>query len=166
MRNLIIAIIALTMTIVPSNGQGRKLMKSWDNYEVATVQVGADGTKFVKVWGYGKNLKKAMLQAKKNAIHACIFRGLPGAETAMATPPLCRSSDAFEQNRAYFESFFSDSGDFVRYLNMTTDTVPSGTDMRAVKGGYKVALYIQIMYDNLRKRLEDDGIIRGLSTDF
>lgn len=166
MKKNFLILILLLFAFVPNYGQGRKLMKSWDNYEVATVQVGSDGTKFVKVWGYGKNLKKAMLQAKKNAIHACIFRGLPGTETAMATPPLCNNSDAFEQNRAYFESFFSDSGDFVRYLNMTTDTVPSGTDMRAVKSGYKVALYIQIMYDNLRKRLEDDGIIRGLSTGF
>lgn len=158
--------MAIILTIATSNAQGTKLMKSWNNYEINTVQVGSDGTKFVKVWGCGRNVKKAMLQAKKNAVHACIFRGLPGTETAMSTPALCRDSDAFDKNQEYFTIFFEDNGDFIKYINMTTDTVPSGTDMRQVKSGYKVALYIQIMYDNLRRRLEDDGIIKGLSNGF
>lgn len=166
MKKITLTLVLLLFVLAPIHGQGRKVMKSWDNYEISTVQVGVDGTKFVKVWGYGRNLKKAMLQAKKNAVHACIFRGIPGMETAMATPPLCKDPDAFDQNQAYFEAFFSDAGDFIRYLNMTTDMVPSGTDMRKVKSGYKVALYVQVMYDNLRARLESDGIIRGLSTGF
>ena len=165
MKRLFTMAVVLLMAI-SANAQGSKLMKSWDNYEVNTIQVGSDGTKFIKVWGYGKNVKKAMIQAKKNAVHACIFRGLPGAETAMGTPALCKDPNAFENNEDYFTSFFSDKGDFIKYINMTTDTTPSGTDMRQVKGGYKVALYIQVMYDNLRRRLEEDGIIRGLSTGF
>ena len=165
MKRLFTAVIAILVAIT-ANAQGAKLLKSWDNYEVSTVQVGSDGTKLVKVWGYGRNVKKAMLQAKKNAVHACIFRGLPGSESAMQTPALCKDSADFEKNREYFSAFFSDNGDFIKYINMTTDTTPSGTDMRQVRSGYKVALYIQVMYDNLRKRLEDDGIIRGLSSGF
>ena len=57
--------MAMILAITTSNAQGAKLMKNWDNYEVSTIQVGSDGTKFVKVWGYGRNVKKAMLQAKK-----------------------------------------------------------------------------------------------------
>lgn len=49
---------------------------------------------------------------------------------------------------------------------MTTDGVPSGQDKRKVKGGYKVAIYVQVMYDNLKKKMEDDGIVRKLSTGF
>lgn len=166
MKRLILVAVAIIMATATSNAQGTKLMKNWDNYEINTIQVGSDGTKFVKVWGYGRNVKKAMLQAKKNAVHACIFRGLPGVETAMATPALCKDPEAFDKNQEYFTTFFGDNGDFVKYINMTTDTTPSGTDMRQVRSGYKVALYVQIMYDNLRKRLEYDGIIKGLSNGF
>ncbi len=164
MKKVIIVLLAMMVAITV--GAQNKLIKSWDNYEVQTMQVGSAGTKFVKVWGYGRNVKKAILQAKKNAVHACIFRGLPGTDAAMATPPLCREPNAFEMHKEYFSDFFADDGEFIRYINMTTDTTPSGTDMRKVSGGYKVALYIQVMYDNLRQKLEDDGIIRGLSTGF
>lgn len=166
MKRILLVVMAVVLAITTSKAQGTKLMNSWDNYEINTIQVGSDGTKFVKVWGYGRNVKKAMLQAKKNAVHACIFRGLPGVEVAMATPALCKDSDAFENNQDYFTAFFSDDGDFIKYINMTTDTTPSGTDMRQVKGGYKIALYIQIMYDNLRRKLEEDGIVKGLSNGF
>ncbi len=166
MKRFFLVVMAMILAITTSNAQGAKLMKNWDNYEVSTIQVGSDGTKFVKVWGYGRNVKKAMLQAKKNAVHACIFRGLPGCETAMATPALCKDSNGFENNQDYFTSFFGDNGDFIKYINITTDTVPSGTDMRKVKSGYKIALYIQILYDNLRKKLEDDGIIKSLNNGF
>ena len=30
--------------------------KSWDNYEITTEKVGVEGTKFVKVWGFGKTV--------------------------------------------------------------------------------------------------------------
>ncbi len=49
---------------------------------------------------------------------------------------------------------------------MTTDGVPSGTDRRQVKGGYKVGIYVQVMYDNLKRKLEADGIARKLSSGF
>ena len=154
------------IVIATSSAQGVKLMKNWDNFEVQTVQVGSNGTKFIKVWGYGRNVKKAMIQAKKNAIYACIVRGLPSSSTAMETPALCKDNKILEDNDDYFRKFFADGGDFIRYANMTTDETPSGTDMRKVKGGFKIALYVQVMYDNLRKRLEEDKIIRGMNTGF
>ena len=47
---------------------------------------------------------------------------------------------------------------------MTTDGVPSGQDRMKIKGGYKVAIYVQVMYDNLRDKMEADGIVRKRST--
>ena len=35
-----------------------------------------------------------------------------------------------------------------------------------VKGGFKVALYVQVMYDNLKTKLQNDGIARKLSAGF
>lgn len=156
----------LFCTCYATNKDRRKSFKSWDNYEITTEKVGQDGTKFVKVWGFGKSVDKAIMNAKKNAVHACIFRGLPGAATANPTPPLVKDPDCLEKNIEYFEEFFEAGGAYLGFINLTTDGVPAGQDRRKVKGGYKVALYIQVMYDNLKVKLENDGIISKLNSGF
>lgn len=166
----ILIVCSLALMSGNTNAQSAKerkaLFDSMTNYEVTTMGVGVDGTKIIKVWAYAPTVDKAIVQAKKNAVHACIFRGLPSCETAMATPALCPNPNALVTNEAYFASFFKTAGPYLKFVNMTTDGVPSGQDRRKVKGGYKVALYVQVMYDNLRDQLEADGIIRKLSTGF
>jgi len=162
---LVLASLCLSALAGVPGKERKKSMKSWDNYEITTVKVGVDGTKFVKVWGFGSSQDKAIMAAKQNAVHACIFRGLPGSETAMSTPALC-SPDVLDQYEEYFQDFFADGGPWLAYITLTTDGVPSGTDVRKVKGGKKVGLYISIMYDNLKKKLENDGVIRKLSSGF
>lgn len=167
-RLLILSLIALMCSCV-CFGQGRdrrKSFKSWDNYEITTERVAVDGTKFVKVWGFGKTVDKAVMNAKRNAVHACIFRGLPGAATANPTPAILKDPDAYVMNQEYFDAFFEAGGAYLAYINMTTDGVPSGQDRRKVKGGYKVAIYVQVMYDNLRRKLENDGLARSLNSFF
>ena len=165
--------LLMTLSAVSTGAQNnltgkdrRKSFKSWDNYEISTEKVGVDGTKFVKVWGFGKTVDQAIMNAKENAVHACIFRGIPGNATAMSTPPICPNPDTMVSNEDYFQNFFSAGGPYLAFVNMTTDGVPSGTDKRKVQGGYKVGIYVQVMYDNLKRKLEHDGIARKLSSGF
>ena len=144
----------------------RDLFNSWNNYEVSTVQVGQEGTKFLKVWGYGKRVDLAITQAKKNAVHACIFRGIPGNANAMSTPAICPDPAVLEANIDYFYDFFETGSSYLNFVNLTTDGIPSGQDKREVKGGYKVAIYVQVMYDNLKKKLQSDGIVKSLNSGF
>lgn len=169
MRRILIAIAIILSTVLVCSAQGkdrRKSFKSWENYEVTTEKVGTDGTKFIKVWGFGKNVDKAVMSAKRNAVHACIFRGLPGCSTANATPAIMRNPNGYADHQEYFDEFFEAGGAYLAYVNQTTDGVPSGQDRRKVKGGYKVAIYAQVMYDNLKAKLEADGLVKGLSSGF
>ena len=143
----------------------RASYKSWENYEITTERVGVEGTKFVKVWGFGKSVDKAVMNAKRNAVHACLFRGIPGSTNANSTPAILNSS-AYEQHYDYFEKFFAPGGAYLGYVNVTTDGVPSGQDRRKVKGGYKVAIYVQVMFDNLKDKLENDGLKKKLTHGF
>ena len=54
----------------------------------------------------------------------------------------------------------------IDFVNVTTDGVPSGEDRLKVKKGYKVALYVQVMHENLKRKLQADRIIKSLSSGF
>lgn len=170
MNRFLILFTVLMFSVSFAYSQSRKerkaLFDSMQNFEISTIKVATDGTKFVKVWGYGKKVDDAVVQAKKNAVYACIFRGLPAASTANATPALCKDPNAYNMHQEYFDSFFETAGPYINYVNMTTDGVPSGQDRLKIKKGYKVAIYVQVMFDNLRKKLEADGIIKSLSSGF
>lgn len=159
-----------TVSLIASGGKDRRLsFKSWDNYEVSIEKTGTEGTKFVKVWGYGKKLDEAIMNAKMNAVHACLFCGLPANPAVgvyVATPAICSNPDEGSANEDYFQEFFAAGGPYLKYINLTTDGVPSGQDRRQVKGGYKVALYVQVMYDSLRKRMQTDGLAKSLNSGF
>lgn len=167
-RFLVFALTALLMALVPSTLDAKKKgnkddIIKWSNYEVSTNAVGQSGTKSLKVWGYGKKIDKAIEQAKKNAVHACLFRGIPGAQNARPTPAIFENQGndkVLQENLEYFWKFFEDEDIYLQYVNLTTDGMPSGQDRREVKGGYKVGLNVQVMYDNLRKRMEADGILK------
>lgn len=160
----IILIIALMMPFIAfaqKAADRRALFNSWNNYEVSTNKVGTSGTKFIKVWGFGKKVDIAVMQAKKNAVHACIFRGIPGNGQAGATPALYPNASISDDHLDYFYDFFETAGDYLQFVNLTTDGMPSGQNKLGIKGGYKVGIDVQVMYDNLRKKLIADGIIKG-----
>lgn len=84
----------------------QKYLTEWANYEVSTVAVGQNGTKHLKVWGFGKNVNKAIEQAKKNAVHACLFRGIPGSANARATPAIFSNQGNGQVAIDNFEYFY------------------------------------------------------------
>lgn len=175
MKKLLSFILVVLVMLVPVTVEGKKkvdkneYINQWANYEVTTTDVGQNGTKCLKVWGFGKKVDKAVEQAKKNAVHACLFRGCPGSATARATPAIFANQgkgQAASDNIDYFYDFFETNGDYIQFVNITTDGVPSGQDRREVKGGYKVAIHVQVMYDNLREKMKNDGILHTGSAGF
>lgn len=159
----IISLLLFPLSAIAKKINKDKYIRQWSNYEVTTVAVGQNGTKALKVWGFGRNVNKAIEQAKKNAVHACLFRGIPGSANARATPAIFENQGKDQvayDNIEYFYNFFEDAKNYISFVNITTDGVPSGQDRRDVKGGYKVAIYVQVMYDNLRDKMTADGLLK------
>ena len=162
-------LLLLSLVLLPpdSYGQSRKerkqLFNSTTNYEIQMLGVGQDGTKVFKIWAYGKNVDAAIVTAKMQAVRACLFRGLPGSGHTSASPAICDGGAAAEQQHAdFFRTFFATGGNYLNYVNITTDGVPSGQDRLKVKGGYKVGLKVQVLYNNLRKAMEQEGFAKKL----
>lgn len=180
MKDLKLVLIFVLVTLVTIGGEtasSRSKKKSNDifanmgDYNVSQLQVGVQGTRFLKVSGFGKKLDDAILQVKKNAIHASLFRGVPAISTIPEIPPLITDSNARIKHAEYFECFFeisdSDTESFIAFVkDVSEGDVPSGANQIRVKGGYRVNLYLQVLYDDLRRKLEKDEIIRPLGDIF
>lgn len=136
------------------------------NYEIQVLTVGMDGTKVYKVWGYGKKVDDAIINAKKSAVAAAIFKDIPGSSGVEGSPAICRKSNAAEKHADYFDSFFSAGGKYLNYVNLTNDGTPAGKDRIKMKKGYKVGIIVQVLYDNLRKDLENAGIVKPMNYGF
>lgn len=170
--SLLLAIVL--STTIESQAQSRNKVRKMEynssyNYEVATVAVGVDGTKLVKVWGYGKKSEDAVRNAKELAVACAIFRGFPAASNGKAakTPPIVTDSNAAEKHQAFFENFFAPGGKYLQYVNLSTDAPPSGQDrIKVNKKTYKVGVVVSIAFDELRKDLEKEGIARSLDAGF
>ena len=134
------------------------------NYEVECMGTGMDGTQLIKVWGFGKKPDDAIYNAKKNAVHAVIFKGIMGGKPGCMTRPLISKPGVEEQHREYFNSFFSDGG---RYLNFVSQTGDGKVDRIKVSNkDYKVGVIVAVMHSQLRAELEAAGILKELSRGF
>lgn len=165
--------IAILLLSTISYGQKKSKKNSGEynasyNYEVTTVAVGIDGTKLVKVWGFGKKPDVAIQKAKKDAIACAIFKGYPAGTGRIAakTPAIVNESGSFEKNKEFYSEFFASEGKYLQYVNRSSDAPPSGADRLKVRKGYKVGITVSIAFNELRKYLEDEGIARKLDTGF
>jgi hypothetical protein len=174
-RNLLhLFIVALALLAVsPAFGQRRakkladKDMKNW-RYEIECVNVSSDGSYIIKIFTFSKNKNVAITQASKNAVHGVIFRGIPQNEVGcVSQPPLARHPNAQEKNREFFEDFFSDTGDFQKFVTLTTNGAVAPEDrLKVGKKEYKIGVIVSVDVASLRKTLEAAGVIKGLSSGF
>lgn len=169
MKNSIFILLFAFCFVSIGNAQSRKERKamynSQFNYEIQSLGVGQDGTKLLKVWGYGKKPHDALFEAEKNTVAAVIFRGIPAGNGAAATPPIL-SVDGYEKNAVFFDDFFKAGGMYLSFINVTTDGIPGGTDRVKMKKGYKVNISASVNHTALRKYLEEKGIAKKLDAGF
>lgn len=168
MKRFLFTIIMLS-SIIPCVFGKKEAKVHWGsslNYEVETLTTATRGTKLIKVWGFGSTVEEAIVQAKKSAVSAAIFKGYLAGGSANATPPLLTDTHGEQIHATYFNDFFASEGKYLMFVSRTSDQVPSGLDRLKVKKGYKIGIIVQIQFENLRNQLIKDGIIRGLNSGF
>ena len=126
-------------------------------YEVQYVGVGQDGTKVFTVKTTAKDAVEGVEMAKRDAVAACLFRGITASGNTKATPAIITYAKA-EENIAFFENFLAlptkktPGGQYHRFINKTGQP-------QSVKNGkvYNVSVEVQILYDELVKYMQDKG---------
>lgn len=135
-----------------------------DNYEVECLGTGNEGTQLMKVWGYGKKPEDAVIQAKLNAVHAVIFKGIFAGEAGCMKRPLVSDPGLEEKNQDYFDAFFKPNGEYLSYIAVSGEGLRES--IKVDKRTYKVAIHVSVQHSALRKKLESDGIIKKLGAGF
>ena len=135
------------------------------SYDVQVVRVANQGEKFYKVLSEAGSVNKAIDQAMQDAVVASLFFGVQGTEHAGSVPPICGSIKTYEEHRDYFDTFFK-KGEFMQYVRNVNSQYPSGENNVRTRKGHRVGLYVVVKYDALRKKMENDGIIKSLNNYF
>lgn len=136
-------------------------------YEVEAEGNGTQGTYQIKVWTYSKNQETAIEQAKKNAVHAIIFKGFPNNGRIQGQKPLARNPNLEQEKEEFFKEFFKDGGKFQKYVFLANNgAIAPGDRIKISKKEYKIGVVVSVNVAGLRKDLEEAGIIKGLSSGF
>lgn len=161
---LILMLIVATVATSQTRNQRRAAGYVIGNYEVECMGTGMDGTQLVKVWGFGKKPQDAVHQARKNAVHAVVFKGIIGGKPGCMQRPLVNKPGAEVQHSQFFNNFFSDGGSYLRFVSQTGDG--SVDRIKVDKKTYKVGVVVSVMHAQLRRELEAAGIIPPLGQGF
>ena len=168
----ILVLIILMFSITSVNAQWKKNKANKDTkiwrYDLECEGIAKTGSKLVKVWSYSKNPKHAISRAMKNAVHGIIFKGYAGGGRGCTSiKPLVRDAGVEPQFHNFFENFFKDGGEYLKYVSAATDgRIAPGDRLKVSKREYKIGVIINVQFNELRKRLEKEGIIRSLTSGF
>lgn len=141
--------------------------REW-RYEIECVGVGEGGNYLVKIWSFSRRPDVAAEQAKKNAIHGVIFKGIPtGERGCFSQPPLARSSNLEQEKQLFFDDFFAEGGKYQKFVDLTTNgSVAAGDRLKISRREYKIGIIVSVNKNLLRQDLEDAGVLRSLSSGF
>jgi len=131
-------------------------------YEIECAGNAQPGCFLVKIWSYSKKQQIAEKQGRKNAVHGVLFKGLSGGRECVAQRALINTPGAEEQNAAFFETFFAEGGEYMKYVSVASGT----TETEKVGKEYKVGYVVTVYKDELRKRMEKEGIIKSFNAGF
>lgn len=164
MRKFLLFAMAIALCMPMMAGSKKKANKDTEHfrYEIECAGNGTQGTYLIKVWSYSKKARVAAEQCKKNAVHGVIFKGYTGGNGCVAQRPLAKNAGVELEYAEYFDKFFSDGGEYYKYVSLTS----AEQDIVKVGKEYKVGVIVSVQKDDLRKALEAAGVIRGLSSGF
>lgn len=159
---LLAVVVCHNTSIAQKNNE--KLSVLDQQYEVQYIGVGQDGTKVFNVKTTAKDAETAIAMAKRDAVAACLFRGITASEQTKATPAIVGYSVA-EENINFFENFLAlptkktPAGQYVRFINKTGQPQAAKECKK-----YTVSLDVQVLYDELLKYMQEKGYAKKVES--
>jgi len=177
----IIKSLIIILILASCSSQKVVVPVDWTNYEAKAMGQGKEGTIILKVYSYGYTVDNAIERAKMDAIHAVLFKGIPGSNL---THPMVKNGR--QTHKEYFDNFFGlyyvkagkrtmiDPLDLSKvfnapyklYVQLSNDGSVSASDTYRVGNKYKAGVVVSVNIRELRKKLETDQVIHSLNSGF
>lgn len=124
------------------------------------ISVEQDGSQTLRVWGKGRNRTDAVEQAKKNAVYEVLFKGVLKGNKGYNLRPVLTEVNARERYQEYFDIFFMDGGEYLKYISMADRKI--GSTKKKVKDSAQVmyCITVRVLIPELRQRLIQDGVLK------
>jgi len=134
------------------------------NYVYKTECMGSemDGSITVKAWGNGRDRFDAVEQAKKNAINDILFNGIYEGKNECFGKPLMLEVNARTKHKDYFNNFFKDKGEFLKYISLKDERIIDkwNRDKKNARQSVTYGIVLRILRSELEDKLVNDGILK------
>ena len=104
------------LLLILAGCSSKKSVSSYHSFESECLGVELDGSETLRAWGRGKNRTDAIEQAKKNAVRDVLFKGVVAGSRECSVRPLITEVNAQERYASYFNDFFRDGGEYLKYV--------------------------------------------------
>ena len=118
-----------------------------------------DGSETLRAWGRGKNRTDAIEQAKKNAVRDVLFKGVVAGSRECSVRPLITEVNAQERYASYFNDFFRDGGEYLKYVSMEDKKTNSNTKA-SNKTQISYSTTVRVLRSQLQQKLIEDKILK------
>ena len=126
--------------------------------ETVCLGVERDGSQTLRVWGKGSSKADAIEQAKKNAVYDVLFKGIRGTGECNRHP-LVPEVNARERYGIYFNPFFSDGGEYLKFVREESANEASRLEAKG-SSIYNYGIIVTVDREGLRSQLEKDGVLK------
>ena len=151
-------IISLLFFCFPILLFSQKKLKIDDEFNVKPyTYVGVQGTEVFKVVVKCKKQKGSLEKAKKNAVEAILFKGIPGSGSI---EPIIDENKLNDVQVVFLNNFLK--SDYLTYVNLANDGTILPGDFIKYGKYYMIGYIVSVNKSSLRKFLEENNIIRKL----
>jgi hypothetical protein len=121
-----------------------------------------DGTQTMKAWGNGRNRSDATEQAKKNAVNDVLFNGILDGKQECDRRPLVTEVNARQKHDDYFNTFFSDGGEYKKYVLLKDERISHkiSRNKKGAKQSVTHSAIVRVLRSDLKKKMIQDGILQ------
>jgi hypothetical protein len=161
MRKLLRLLLIITILVMGcSCSSNKSTLSAFYSSETECLGTEYDGSLTLRVWGEGNTRNDAIEQAKKQAVHDVLFKGITRGVSDYHMRPLLTESNAEENHQEYFSTFFRDKGDYSKYVNFK-DEKSNSRQKVSNRQVYKVGITVRLLSSELKNRLKADGLIKN-----
>ena len=154
-------IFLCTSTVLLTSCKSSKKISNNYTYEIECMGADLDGSITLKTWGKGKDKEDALKHAKKEAINTVLFVGIRNGKPDCDTRPILNAPNIREIKADYFNGFFKDGGDYMKYATNKDESLGKNTREKGHDGDLMYGFIIRVLRSELKKQMITNGILNN-----